>query len=399
MSTCPIRSSRSKLRDTGALSIARVLAAFLGLPALTLGAAHPVNAAPARLLAYYGFWDRGQKPAYSAAQIPFNELTHIFHTNLVVGPNGTGAIEVPKGFLEPALLSGAHAAGVKVIVDISGPAKDFAKVAASAKARTAFAQNALAFVRKYGYDGVDIDWEVPKAKETADCTAFFQALRSALPAPAYLLSLAIPADPPSWGQGFDVPRLAATVDFFNVMTYDFTGPWGAYAGHNSPLYQSPHDPGQEGSLQTSMQLFATTFGVAPAQLNIGTAFYGYYFKGFGSLWQSCDGRCGNAVSQVTYGTSIKPLIGSQGWTAKFDKAADAPYLLHAAPDDFITYDDATSTADKVAYVIGSQGFGGMFMWELSQDYDGQSQDLLTAMWAEFQAVRGEARQLPYTWPR
>lgn len=366
--------------------------AILGSLAATfsfaLAAATPANAGQPRLLAYYGYWDKDQTPAYTAAQIPYTELTHIIHDGVVVEPNGTGGIRIPKGFLEPALLLNAHAAGDKVILNVSGAAGAFAKVAANANARVAFAKNALAIVTKYGYDGVDVDWEVPSAKGKANCTAFFAALRAQLPVGKYLLSLAIPADPYSYGQGFDVPNLIPIVDFFNVMTYDFTGPWGSYTGHNSPLLQSPNDPGQEGSLATTMQLFTGTYGVSPAQLNIGTAFYGYQFKGYGSLWQSCKGECGNkAVTYVGYGTQVKPLIGQQGWTAnRDDSAGGEPYLLHASPDGFITYDDVTSTTNKVAYVIGQQGFGGMFMWELSLDYDGQSQDLLTAMYAEYQAL-------------
>ena len=61
-------------------------------------------------------------------------------------------------------------------------------------------------------------------------------------------------------------------------------------------------------------------------------------------------------------------------------------MTRETPATFITYDDPTSTSNKVAYVIGSRGFGGMFMWDLSGDYDGQSQDLLTAMWSEYQVL-------------
>jgi chitinase len=367
-----------------------VLAAFLGAMAAPAAARPGPASAQPRLLAYYGYWDQWNTPSYTSAQIPFNELTHIIHDGLVVESKGTGALKVPKGFLEPALLTNAHAAGDKVILNISGGASAFAKVAANANARTLFAQNAANFVQTYGYDGVDIDWEVPSLKGKANCTALFQALRAALPSGKYLLSLAIPADPYSYARGFDVPSLAKIVDFFNVMTYDFTGPWGSYTGHNSPLYQSPNDPGQEGSLATTMTLFTSTYGVAPAQLNIGTAFYGYAFKGYDALWERCHGTCGNKnVSYINY-NQVKPLIGASAWTAYVDQTADAPYLLSASPKGFITYDDVTSTTDKVAYVIGQQGFGGMFMWELSLDYDGTSQDLLTAMFDEYQAL-GYAR--------
>jgi chitinase len=367
--------------------------------ALALASTAPAGAASARLAAYYGYWDQWNTPAYTSANIPFNELTHIIHDGMVVEAKGTGAIKIPKGFLEPALLSKAHAAGDKVILNVSGTAAAFAKVAASSTARNAFAQNALAMVQKYGYDGLDIDWEVPSKKGTANCTAFFQALRAALPSGKYLLTLAIPADPQNYGQGFDVPVLAGIVDFFNVMTYDFTGPWGSYAGHNSPLYQSPNDPGQEGSLATSMAEFTQTYGVSPAQLNVGTAFYGYQFAGYDRLWQSCNGLCGKAVDSINY-SAVKPLVGQQGWTAYRDASAGgAPYLLDTGANGFITYDDSTSTTDKVAYVIGQEGFGGMFMWELSLDYDGQSQDLLTAMFDEYQTLGYSAHPLPFTWPR
>ncbi len=59
-----------------------------------------------------------------------------------------------------------------------------------------------------GYDGVDIDWEIPvNPYDTNNCIMLMQDLRSQFPAP-YLLSMAIPSDPRSWGSGFDVPALA-----------------------------------------------------------------------------------------------------------------------------------------------------------------------------------------------
>jgi GH18 family chitinase len=60
--------------------------------------------------------------------------------------------------------------------------------------------------------------------------------------------------------------------------------------------------------------------------------------------------------------------------------AMAPYLTHAdAPAAFITYDDPASTARKVTYALEVRDLGGVFMWELSADYDGKRQDLLDSM--------------------
>jgi chitinase len=49
------------------------------------------------------------------------------------------------------------------------------------------------------------------------------------------------AGPRSWSVGFDAPALAPILDFINVMTYDFHGPWSDHAGHNSLLALNPGD--------------------------------------------------------------------------------------------------------------------------------------------------------------
>jgi GH18 family chitinase len=85
------------------------------------------------------------------------------------------------------------------------------------------------------------------------------------------------------------PRSDATStdhDFINVMTYDFHGTWSNHPGHNSPMILNMADPGFEGSLTTSTDLFEKPYGVPRQKLNIGTAFYGYDFQGAKSLWES-----------------------------------------------------------------------------------------------------------------
>jgi chitinase len=343
-----------------------------------------------RLLGYYPEWSKYNNPpyVYSAAQIPYNELTHIAHAFLLLDAKADGTLDMPSGFIEPDLISKAHAAGVKVMVSIGGggggQGARFNKMAREEAYRQAFVKNVHAFLTQYGYDGVDIDWEVPNAKDMSDCTTLMQELRNELPAGQWLISMATPSDPRSWGAGFDIPALAPLVDFMNVMTYDFTGAWTGYAGLNSPLDQDPADPGQNGSVKTSMDLYAHTYGVPLAQLNIGTPFYGYVFRGVGALWAGCS-SC--AVSQQNYGSYIKPLLHSSTWQKEFDKSAKVPYLVNSKLPGFITYDGAASTGSKTRYIVKQRGFGGVFMWELSADYDGRSQDLLTAMYRAWVSAR------------
>jgi chitinase len=373
--------------------------AFLLIAALApvILAASPVSGqaapdSPKRLLGYYTAWSKYNSPPYTANQIPYSKLTHIAHAFLLLSPKADGTIVIPGGTIEPALLTKAHAAGVKVLISIGGgdgiEGPRFNKMALSEASRQAFVTNVRNFLVQYGYDGVDIDWEIPNARDRSDCTTLMQELRNGLPSP-WLISMAIPSDPRNWGQGFDVPALAPLLDFINVMTYDFYGTWSTSTGHVSPLFQSPADPDVAGSLKTSMDLFENQYGVPPAQMNIGTPFYGYEFDGTDQLWAQCS-TCVN--SSPNYAPYIKGLVNQQGWTRVFDDAAMAPYLTN--PDiqgvnvpGFITYDDPTTTALKTTYVMQNRGFGGMFMWELSGDYDGQSQDLLKAMYEAWKVAR------------
>jgi GH18 family chitinase len=141
-----------------------------------------------------------------------------------------------------------------------------------------------------------------------------------------------------------------------------------------------------------MDLFEKTYGVPREKLNFGTAFYGYDFEGVKALWDVCN--CSKTTTSVNYGTSIKPRINHLGWKSYFDKAAAAPYLLYEGlgrGPGFVTYDDASSTAAKTSLVLGTRKMGGIFMWELSADYDGASQDLLDAMYRAFLAAQGPSQ--------
>ena len=338
-----------------------------------------------RLLAYYLYQDQSHTPAYTAMQIPYKKLTHIIHVALVVDPSGDGSIQVSPHAIEARLIPSAHKAGVMVLVCVQGPANAFSKVTASAEARVRFALNIKTFILKYSYDGVDIDWEVPESQaEVANDVLLMQALRDALPSPRYLVSMATPSEPGHWGE-YDFAHLTPIVDFFNVMTYDYHGPWTPHAGHNSPLFSNDSDPGHDGSIDESMNLYLNKLAVPPEKINLGTAFYGYEFP-VGQLHGACN--CEKSAASRDYGTYIMPHIGKDGWVQTVDSRAMAPYLTHAEPSPaFITYDDVDSTARKVVYALDIRNLGGVFMWELSGDYDGKKQDLLDSMYKTFKRTQ------------
>ncbi len=342
---------------------------------------------PKRLIADYGYWSRTQTPPYSAAQIPFKKLTHINHAG--VSFNADGSLSVPDGFLEPELISKAHAAGVKVLLLLGG---DFTGMETTAGSISALVANLQTFEAEHGYDGVDIDWEYPSS--TLDETTFFNlmsALRTAFPSPNYFLS----ADVAPWGgTGYDFPQVTPIVDYFNIMTYDCAGPWTDDGQLNSPIFPDPTNPQPYecepgGSVKEAIDIYLQS-NVPLAKMNIGTPFYGYFYKNVTALFGPCT-NCENTVLSENYGTFIKQRINAKGWQTFYDLYSLVPYMLRAdGKPGYITYDDTFSTYYRVWYSLWQRGTGGTFMWALDEDYDGTSQDLLDAMYSATLAGAGSA---------
>jgi len=333
---------------------------------------------PKRLVADYGYWSRTQTPPYGAAQIPFNKLTHINHAG--VSFNADGSLTVPTGFLEPALIAKAHAAGVKVLLLLGG---DFTGLETTGGGLQVLLSNLETFITTNGYDGLDIDWEYPSS--TADTQFFYElmfGLRRTFPSPTYLLS----ADIPPWGGAYDIPGVEPALDFYNIMMYDCAGPWTDDGQFNSPIFPNPNnpqpwecDPG--GSVAQAADIFLNDYHVPASRINMGTPFYGYVYTNVKEVYGPCMPCDAHTVVSEPYGTYIKWRINQLGWTAYFDRKSMVPYLLRTdGSPGFTTYDDPLSTYTRVWYSDWKRGLGGTFMWSLYQDYDGHTQDLLEAMY-------------------
>jgi len=354
-----------------------VLLSGMGSPAVAQTTAESTTLTK-RLIADYGYWSRTQTPPYSSDQIPFQKMTHINHAGVSFDANGN--LIVPSGFLEKALLTKAHNHGVKVMLLLGG---DFTGMEATADGLSALLTNLSAFIREYGYDGVDIDWEYPSSAEDS---AFFYSLmlglRSILPTPQYVIS----ADVAPWGGDYDFPDTKYIVDYYNIMTYDCAGPWTDSGQLNSAIFWDNNDPEAYncqpgGSVKDAIDIYEG-LQVPKSMLNIGTPFYGYVYHKVNALWGFCPNEdCSNSVDSQNYGTFFKQRINAMGWRTYYDPYALVPYMLKAnGSDGFITYDDPSSTFYRVWYTDWARNLGGTFMWSLDADYDGTTQDLLDAMY-------------------
>lgn len=129
--------------------------------------------------------------------------------------------------------------GVKVTVAIGGwndsAGDKYSRLVRSANSRAKFVAHVSKFIEKYGFDGLDLDWEYPVCWQV-DCkkgnkdekegfTELVKLLSEEFKPRGWLLSSAVSPSITVIDAGYDVPKLAEYFDWIAVMTYDFHGQW------------------------------------------------------------------------------------------------------------------------------------------------------------------------------
>lgn len=347
-----------------------------------------------RVVAYYAGW-----AAYGGrdvSQIDASRLTHLIYAFANIGLDGRIAIGDPTvdtlrlfpgfdfnapfhgNFGQLQILKDKHP-HLKLLIAVGGWSWSgrFSDVALTEESRRQFAESVVEFIVRFGFDGVDIDWEYPvsgglagnarRPQDRQNFTLLMQELRAQLDAQGekdgrqYLLTFA-GAAATYYTSNVELHRLHEVVDFINVMTYDFAGPWEATTGINSPLARRLGAPSQPfWSIQESVQLYHS-LGVPYEKIVIGVPFYGYRFEGVPDQNNGLFQPYTQGAALPYY--SIKPLVESGSFVRHWHADAQVPYLFDGSA--FITYDDPESMAAK-ALAIRKLGLGGAMIWEISQD--------------------------------
>ena len=286
---------------------------------------------------------------------------------------------------------------LKILVSVGGWSwsKGFSDAALTVSSRRVFVASAVDFVRRHDLDGFDVDWEYPglpgdrnphRPEDKESFTALMAELRAALDREGagrgrhLLLTFAAGAFP-DYLAHTEMAKVQASVDFVNLMTYDFrVAEGGDEAGHHANLYPSPADP-RKRSADGAVRDFLAA-GVPASKLVLGVPFYGRVWEGMGSregLYR--EGRPPGQRIDSSH-ASLAALIGREGWTRGWDAAAQAPFLWNEARKTFVTYEDEESLRIKSRYVLET-GLGGVMFWEYHADRTGALLDTLDA------ALRGE----------
>ncbi len=271
------------------------------------------------------------------------------------------------------------------------------------------------------FDGIDIDWEYPvccgndgnvnRPEDRHNATLLFEELRRQLDElghqthKSYLLTAALPAGNVRSAGSFELAEVGRVLDWINLLTYDFHGPWDPWTNFNSPFAVDPADPTPADVKPffntTGTVRFYLSQGVAASKLVVGVPFYARQFirvphDGAG-LYQAFD-NTGLSPDTLEWDKTITPTFhdlvdvakivtpsghGQAGYGRYWNAAAGEPWLFNPAADRFgqsvgvfISYEDPQSIGERVR-LVQQRRLRGVFFWEVSQDDD--AHDLASAL--------------------
>jgi len=213
-----------------------------------------------------GFKIVGYFPSWSGNPelVRYEALTHVNYAFALVDATGTfRPVEAPEKLTE--VVGKARAAGVKVMVSVGGwnegNTSAFDRIAADPVKTERFVTGARAFLDAFSLDGVDLDWEYPRAGTADRYATLVEALAADLHGQGRELSLAVSAAEVNGKYVMD--RAWEAADWLNVMAYD--DGWGGrtWVPHSSYSFT-----------RAALDYWTGVRGVPQAKVVLGVPFYG-----------------------------------------------------------------------------------------------------------------------------
>ena len=284
-------------------------------------------------------------------------------------------------YMKNIVIPQAHKRGGWVVASLGGggSAYDLAyeQICNDDKKLDNFVKNVINLINEYGFDGIDIDWEIPD-----DGKKFTKLMEKLYPAVKannknHLVTAAIGGgmwQPPK----YDLKNSKQYLDYINLMTYSMVSN-GGY--HHTSLYKSSSYFDSENkvghtlvscSVDESLKIYKDSFDINPDQLIIGGAFYGAKQTRSKTSTGYTDWKSSGSIS---YTNIKKSYMNNDDYECFYDTNCQAAYILSKDKLTFISYDNIQSMKAKCEYVLKT-GAAGIMYWQNGQDTTG---DLVNAI--------------------
>ncbi|KAF8033792.1 hypothetical protein BT93_C0145 [Corymbia citriodora subsp. variegata] len=289
----------------------------------------------------------------------------------------------------------------------SSNATDFATMASQSSSRKTFIDSSIALARSSGFHGLDLDWGSPDTEDKmANLGLLLREWRAAVSAEAansgedaLLLSAAVQYSPHYWSPtDYPVAAMAASLDWINVMAYDFFAPnWSSTTGPLAALYNPAsrelqhHFPFKAYSVKVVIFLIYAAFeivapfnlgnglsgddgvsawiqaGMPAKQIGLGIPFYGSAFTladaNNHGYFAPINGSAISSEGMIQY-NQITKYISLNNATTVYNSMVVYAYCYSGRT--WISYDDKQTISTKVAYAKG-RGLRGYFAWHVAGD--------------------------------
>ena len=324
---------------------------------------------------------------HSLPTVTEEDARRFTHLNLAFGLIKDGLLDMSQltniGLIEQFR---AWNPNLKIVLSVGGwGAGGFSTMAMTAEGREAFAASCKQAVDQYGLDGIDIDWEYPcdnsagidsDPKDKENYTYLFEALRAAI-GPDKILSNAVGAGQ-YFVDGTEMDKVAAILDYVQLMTYDMRSGFTKQAGHHAALGLTRGD-----TTNTSTRGIAEMFhnaGVPYEKMIVGAAFYCRHFDGVPNV---NNGLLQPSESVGEYGPNFDGItpefMQENNFTEYWDEDAEAAYLFNGST--LVSFESPEAIRRKCKFVL-EKGMRGIMYWEHGSD---TTKELLTAMFESINA--------------
>jgi chitinase len=303
----------------------------------------------------------------SPKAVNYGLYTHLCHAFVTAGPDGR--LNQDGGTPSRELTAEAHKAGVKVLLSLGGWGWDdqFRAIVADPEAEARYVEAVVKMAEEYDYDGVDLDWEYPDSDaEVPGFERLTRTLRKRLDAvgqakgKTMFVTMAASSNYETLDH-LDTAFLLETMDWINVMTYDYAGAWSSRAGHNSPLFASSKEGPNARSSERTILYMIEKRKVPADRLALGLALYG---RGFPVSEPYAPLPKGSMPFNLNF-KGIGKLL-NEGWTRVWDDETKVPWLISPDRTKVAGYDDAESMRVKTEWAM-SKGLRGVFFWQIDGD--------------------------------